>query len=97
MTLDKTELLGRPMNIGRPKGYVPGTSAPGEYAVDEHMLDISSLLHGPRNLQQQLLPRNTQGLFVLQCPNPWTVDGVVMRAFKHLQHLKHVETRLWVA
>jgi hypothetical protein len=29
MTLDKTELLGRPMNIGRPKGYVPGTSAPG--------------------------------------------------------------------
>jgi hypothetical protein len=30
MTLDKTELLGRPMNIGRPKGYVPGTSAPGE-------------------------------------------------------------------
>lgn len=28
MTLDKTELLGRPMNIGRPKGYVPGSSAP---------------------------------------------------------------------
>lgn len=30
MTMDKTELLGRPMNIGRPKGYVPGTSGPGE-------------------------------------------------------------------
>lgn len=30
MTLDKMELLGRTMNIGRPKGYVPGTSAPGE-------------------------------------------------------------------
>lgn len=29
MTLDKTELLGRTMNIGRPKGYVPGTSGPG--------------------------------------------------------------------
>uniref|UniRef100_A0A383VCI1 RRM domain-containing protein n=1 Tax=Tetradesmus obliquus TaxID=3088 RepID=A0A383VCI1_TETOB len=27
MTLDKTELCGRQMNIGRPKGYVPGTSA----------------------------------------------------------------------
>ena len=31
MQLDKTELLGRPMNIGRPKGYVPGTSAPGRH------------------------------------------------------------------
>jgi hypothetical protein len=28
MTLDKTELLGRTMNIGRPKGYIPGASAP---------------------------------------------------------------------
>lgn len=27
MTLDKTELCGRQMNIGRPKGYVPGTTA----------------------------------------------------------------------
>lgn len=25
MTLDKTELCGRQMNIGRPKGYVPGS------------------------------------------------------------------------
>lgn len=33
MSLDKTELLGRPMNIGRPKGYVPGTSAPGELSA----------------------------------------------------------------
>jgi len=28
MTLDKTELCGRQMNIGRPKGYVPGSGAP---------------------------------------------------------------------
>eukprot|EP00775_Hariotina_reticulata_P004802 gene4802-5051_t len=27
MTLDKTELCGRQMNIGRPKGYVPGSSS----------------------------------------------------------------------
>jgi hypothetical protein len=27
MTLDKTELCGRQMNIGRPKGYVPGNSS----------------------------------------------------------------------
>jgi len=27
MTLDKTELCGRQMNIGRPKGYMPGSSS----------------------------------------------------------------------
>jgi hypothetical protein len=34
MTLDKTELCGRQMNIGRPKGYVPGTSAAGAGGLD---------------------------------------------------------------
>lgn len=33
MTLDKTELCGRPMNIGRPKGYVPGTTTSGKRSV----------------------------------------------------------------
>ncbi|KAF6265899.1 hypothetical protein COO60DRAFT_1680474 [Scenedesmus sp. NREL 46B-D3] len=34
MTLDKTELCGRQMNIGRPKGYVPGPSSTAGAAND---------------------------------------------------------------
>jgi len=53
MTLDKTELLGRPMNIGRPKGYVPGSSAPGEDAFKQICLTTGH--QQLANLKQQLL------------------------------------------
>lgn len=69
MTLDKTELLGRPMNIGRPKGYVPGTSAPG---VRETVTVFGILRAGLMLLATARLPcsihvrRLTKASFVLE-------------------------------
>jgi hypothetical protein len=52
MSLDKTELLGRSMNIGRPKGYVPGTSAPGVAQDSGSVASLQRLHHQHSSMSQ---------------------------------------------